>query len=308
MSSQESMDLGRKRGSAPKAGSVWESRMKIDEVKGGIKVFNATDENSAENTQSSSSSPNREIEISNTNHSPIGKRKTWKSESLDGSPVKIAALRSELSDGIKRSPISIKKSSLKKVKDDDKNEGKAKAGGVDERVENSVVDDDEREKKSRSDEDCEEIKATISSNVAQVHGEDELDFDQDKEIQVKEIGVNDHNPKRIVIEEKKLVRTNQKPVPISPILKKHPLPAVHHQTNTSKCHFLILIKSPSPSLSLIICFPFQDSDNIQRVPRTSSKLQSFGEFFFSQLFRVCVFSSFLKLDNDSPPYWLVAIS
>lgn len=271
------MDLGRRRGSAPKAGSVWESRMKIDEVKGGIKVFNATDENSAENTQSSSnsSSPNREIEISNTNHSPIGKRKTWKSESLDGSPVKIAALRSELSDGIKRSPISIKKSSLKKVKDDDKNEGKAKAGGVDESVKNSVVDD-EREKKSRSDEDCEEIKATISSNVAQVPGEDELDFDQDKEIQVKEIGVNDHNPKRIVIEEKKLVHTNQKPVPISPILKKHPPPAVNHQTNTSKCHFLILIKSPSPPLLSDYLLPIS---RFRQYPKSSKNKQQITKFW-----------------------------
>lgn len=272
MSSKESMDLGgnsRRRGSAPKAGSVWESRMKIDEVKGGIKVFNATDENSAENTQNNSS-PNREIEISNANPSPVGKRKTWRSESLDGSPVKIAALRSELSDGIKRSPISIKKSSLRKVKDDDKNEGKAKAG-VDERVKTSVdekkVVDDEREKKSRSDEDCEEVgvcdemKATISSNVTQIQGEDELDFDQDKEIQVenksvdvKEIAVNDHKPKRIGIEEKKLVHSNKKPVPISPILKKHPLPEVNHQT-TAKIN--------------------TNSDNIQRVPRTSSKLQTF---------------------------------
>lgn len=290
MSSKESMDLGgssRRRGSAPKAGSVWESRMKIDEVKGGIKVFNATDENSAQNTQNSSTpnpnsvatEQNTEIEICNNvkpKQNPIGmsgKRKTWKSESSDGSPLKIASLRSDLSrnldeqsiessDGIKRSPISIKKSSLRKVKSDSL-EGKIKNSDGDKRV---VDDVDEREKKLRSDEEsgevgvCEEIKTTVTSNVAQINGGDEPDKEieaENKCIDVKEIAIIDHKPKRIANEEKKLLHTNQKSVPISPIVKRQP-PAVNH----ARFH-------PTPANINAT------SDDFHRIPRTNSKLQSF---------------------------------
>ncbi|CAA3013451.1 reticulon B21 [Olea europaea subsp. europaea] len=108
MSTKDATDVGstsRRRGSAPKAGSVWESRMKSDQVKGGIKVFDATQENSDENKISSSSSANNtEVQddvkvIVKPKRSPVGvsgKRKTWKSESLEGSPLQIARQRSEL--------------------------------------------------------------------------------------------------------------------------------------------------------------------------------------------------------------------
>ncbi|XP_022888155.1 reticulon-like protein B21 isoform X2 [Olea europaea var. sylvestris] len=108
MSTKEATDVGstsRRRGSAPKAGSVWESRMKSDQVKGGIKVFDATQENSDENKISSGSSANNtEVQddvkvIVKPKRSPVGvsgKRKTWKSESLEGSPLQIARQRSEL--------------------------------------------------------------------------------------------------------------------------------------------------------------------------------------------------------------------
>nr|KYP38209.1 Reticulon-like protein B21 [Cajanus cajan] len=68
------------------AGSVWESRMKSDEVRGGIKVFNA-EESPEENA------------AARVKRSPIGcgKRKTWKSES----PIQCK----DSSDGIKKSPI-----------------------------------------------------------------------------------------------------------------------------------------------------------------------------------------------------------
>ncbi|XP_052200317.1 reticulon-like protein B21 [Diospyros lotus] len=98
------------------AGSVWESRMKSDEVKGGIKVFNA-EEIPEENGSGARQKPKP---------SPVGKRKTWKSENSDGlerSPIQIARKRSEQSktlgeqlkelstsaDGIKRSPVQAKK-------------------------------------------------------------------------------------------------------------------------------------------------------------------------------------------------------
>ncbi|CAI9098855.1 OLC1v1035580C3 [Oldenlandia corymbosa var. corymbosa] len=116
------MDVGRrKRGTASSrtgvvvAGSVWESRMKLDEVKGGIKVFN--DE---ENVDSSEGNGNDEMDVTPNDCNAIvpvemdkkmnlrprqspppavgsgGKRKTWKSESLEGSPIQIARKRSEL--------------------------------------------------------------------------------------------------------------------------------------------------------------------------------------------------------------------
>ena len=96
------------------AGSVWESRMKSDEVRGGIKVFNA-EGNSEENGSGA-----------RLKKSPIGcgKRKTWKSENSEGSDNKISiqvargkteTLKSSeeqsisSSDGMKKSPIQTRK-------------------------------------------------------------------------------------------------------------------------------------------------------------------------------------------------------
>ncbi|XP_027332143.1 reticulon-like protein B21 isoform X2 [Abrus precatorius] len=98
------------------AGSVWESRMKSDEVRGGIKVFNAED-NPEENGNGGGASRSK--------RNPIGgKRKTWKSESFDGS-IQVARGKPETqksseeqckelsisssSDGIKKSPIHSRK-------------------------------------------------------------------------------------------------------------------------------------------------------------------------------------------------------
>ncbi|KAK7411586.1 hypothetical protein VNO78_03021 [Psophocarpus tetragonolobus] len=101
------------------AGSVWESRMKSDEVRGGIKVFNA-EENPEENGGGSA----------RLKRSPIGcgKRKTWKSDSSEGSdskiPIQVGRGKTEnqknseeqckdvsvsSSDGIKKSPIHTRK-------------------------------------------------------------------------------------------------------------------------------------------------------------------------------------------------------
>ena len=111
------MEVGKRRVGARGsvvAGSVWESRMKSDEVRGGIKVFNA-EENPEENGGGA-----------RLKKSPIGcgKRKTWKSESSEGSDNKISiqvargkteTLKSseELSisspDGMKKSPIQTRK-------------------------------------------------------------------------------------------------------------------------------------------------------------------------------------------------------
>lgn len=116
------MDVGRRRGGSGGArgsvvpGSVWESRMKSDEVKGGIKVFNGE-----ESPEEGGDGRTRLRRISN------GKRKTWKLESSEGfdrNLIHVSRRKSsetikncdELSkglsvslDGIKKSPIVTRK-------------------------------------------------------------------------------------------------------------------------------------------------------------------------------------------------------
>ncbi|KAE9462584.1 hypothetical protein C3L33_05491, partial [Rhododendron williamsianum] len=88
------MEVGRRRGTTKNGaveGSVWESRMKSDEVKGEIKVFNAEEKKAEENGE----------KRMRAKQSPIGangKRKTWKSESSDGierNPIQTSKQRSE---------------------------------------------------------------------------------------------------------------------------------------------------------------------------------------------------------------------
>ncbi|KAK6126947.1 hypothetical protein DH2020_039312 [Rehmannia glutinosa] len=298
MSTKEAMDLGgsRRRASGPKAGSVWESRLKLDELKGGIKVFNATHENSQENTQITNTTTtlsnnadeiqmDKKVNDVRPKQSPIGgmsssKRKTWKSESSEGSPVQIARQRSELNknldeqfkelsvalDGIKKSPVWIKKKrslsneknaiQLRKVKSDSTdqviNDSKSEPDEKIKNSDNGKVDDEPNKdlegsigkidkspvgvKKSRSDEDCEEFgvceEKEITSNVS--HQIKNVSSDEDEEIEVekksleiKEINVQEHKPKKIVIEEKKLLHRNEISVPISPAVKKQPqIPAI----------------------------------------------------------------------------------
>ncbi|KAA8522877.1 hypothetical protein F0562_009300 [Nyssa sinensis] len=124
------MEMGRRSGTTRSgviAGSVWESRMKTDEVKGGIKVFTG-EENSEENgdTTSTGLQVDRRSRTKESSVGVSGKRKTWKSQSVEGfdrSPTQIVKQRSDFSknlaerskelsvsaDGIKKSPMQIKK-------------------------------------------------------------------------------------------------------------------------------------------------------------------------------------------------------
>uniref|UniRef100_A0A6N2MQS0 Reticulon-like protein n=1 Tax=Salix viminalis TaxID=40686 RepID=A0A6N2MQS0_SALVM len=117
------MDGSRKRAGVKTsvvAGSVWESRMKLDEVKGGIRVFNGED-NVEESRSSNGDSAKKVVKRGQTGTSTgvavSGKRKTWKSESFEG-PILIAKEKTsevqckELSvsvDGIKKSPVQARK-------------------------------------------------------------------------------------------------------------------------------------------------------------------------------------------------------
>lgn len=127
------------------AGSVWESRMKSDEVKGGFKVFDGelekidndydlecNDEKKGTTRTSGGDDSVGEVQVDKKvkNLSPKqngvgtgGRRKTWNSENFDGSPVQIAKKISEMgknldenckvlsvyADGIKKSPVQTKK-------------------------------------------------------------------------------------------------------------------------------------------------------------------------------------------------------
>ncbi|KAA8535342.1 hypothetical protein F0562_030345 [Nyssa sinensis] len=120
------MELGRRKGTTRNgvvAGSVWESRMKIDEVKGGIKVFNG-EENSEENGDTNTGMEvEKKLKPKQSIVGVSGKRKTWKSEGFERNPIQIAKQRSELNknlderskelsvsaDGVKKSPIQTRK-------------------------------------------------------------------------------------------------------------------------------------------------------------------------------------------------------
>lgn len=112
------------------AGSVWESRMKIDEVKGGIKVFNGDQENSEDQSNTSNGVAGTRTRSKRGQAggalTAAGKRKTWKSDNSEGSeknPIQISKAKTEslknsgqqckeLSvsfDGIKKSPTQLRR-------------------------------------------------------------------------------------------------------------------------------------------------------------------------------------------------------
>ncbi|KAI8023521.1 hypothetical protein LOK49_LG03G00260 [Camellia lanceoleosa] len=112
--SYKEMEVGRRKR------ITWESRMKSDELNGGLKIFHGEEENSEESGDKSLRPKPSLIGVS-------GKRKTWKSENSDGlerSAIQIARQRSEINknldvqckelsvstDGIKKNPVQSKKS------------------------------------------------------------------------------------------------------------------------------------------------------------------------------------------------------
>ncbi|XP_058186523.1 reticulon-like protein B21 [Rhododendron vialii] len=125
------MEVGRRRGTTKNGvveGSVWESRMKSDEFKGGIKVFNAEEKKAEENGEKKM----------RPKQSPIGangKRKTWKSESSDGIERNPIQPRKELDQQCKELSVSSDgtkiKSPVPKIKKTRSEVGKGVSGSVD---------------------------------------------------------------------------------------------------------------------------------------------------------------------------------
>ncbi|KAL3623945.1 hypothetical protein CASFOL_032761 [Castilleja foliolosa] len=262
MSTKEAkLDLSgsRRRGSGPKAGSVWESRMKLDDVKGGFKVFN---ENSQDNDLSKNPEAQMDEKVSivvRPKQSPIGmsgKRKTWKSEG--NSPVQIARKRSEvkLSDP-KKIPGRVKKKISDSFSDGSENESIKKLDEKDE-----VFDDDV---KNRGLEGCNgEIDKSPVDGVGDSRSESGfVDDNDDEEEKDKEIGAEKKSldikeinvPKNNVIEDEKLI---QKPVLISSIVNKQAPAAVNH----ARFH-----SNPTKNKPV--------SDNFHDIPRRNGRLQSF---------------------------------
>lgn len=150
------------------SGSVWENRMKYDEVKGGIKVYSNSekeeetpevknDEKTSTtttiiSTTSETNQVDKKLKMGSKSNLGVGgvmsgKRKTWKSESnFEGNSIQISRKRSELNKNLdeqckelstvsteemKKSPIQNKKSSvlLRKVKSE-ANKGANEDGNV----------------------------------------------------------------------------------------------------------------------------------------------------------------------------------
>ncbi|XP_050368128.1 reticulon-like protein B21 isoform X2 [Argentina anserina] len=120
------MEVGRRRsdagvlrtGNTVVAGSVWESRMKLDEVRGGMKVFNGDQENSEESSSTTSNgvsatTPRTRLKRGQSLGGAVnnGKRKTWNSDTgkseLKSSDEKCKELSVSV-DGIKNSPSQVR--------------------------------------------------------------------------------------------------------------------------------------------------------------------------------------------------------
>ncbi|KAK4344419.1 hypothetical protein RND71_037513 [Anisodus tanguticus] len=114
-------------------GSVWENRMKLDEVKGGFKVFSNdnNDETPYENDEDCTfftSGNNNTTQVDKkldmgpkkTNLGVVGvsgKRKTWKCESFEGNPIHIVSKRSDLSKKMDEKCEDLRKNLDEKCKD-----------------------------------------------------------------------------------------------------------------------------------------------------------------------------------------------
>ncbi|XVF89252.1 hypothetical protein PTKIN_Ptkin19aG0115300 [Pterospermum kingtungense] len=273
------MDLSSRRRVGPKgsvvAGSVWETRIKSDEVKGGIKFFNG---NNGEE--------HKGVAVS-------GKRKTWKSESFEGfeknqilglsvdhgtnkkSPIRVTKGRSEehvkvlslslsvdgikktppvpvkklgRSQGIERSPIHMKRP--RKVSD--------QPGHLEEEEEDDEKKPVETEKngsETESEENCKQF-GVCHENTVKSHPEvlvddgDEDDEEIYEEVEEEEIKVGDQRksfevkemnaqekPNKVANEVKKISQFHNKTVPFSSTVNKHPTKSTHFSASNDHHYY-----------------------------------------------------------------------
>lgn len=339
------MDVSNKRGAGAKrsavaAGSVWESRMKSDEVKGGIKVFNGDDHEESTTTTTTTTNTNNMNLEENVDKRIIkrgqgvgnkvavsGKRKTWKSESFDGQIIQNAKGKKNLDEhtkelsvsvdggikkgstlnkkGSERSPIQTRrtrselvKGSVDSIKPVDKcsmvqlRRVKSESGS------SKDFDKSNEENEAIPEENCKEFDANvvcqekvISSVATTVGGGviksppqvlstasndddggdkvddidgDEEEFDEEIEVEKKEINVQqqEQKPEKIVVNEvKKFNQFNDKTSAFISTVNKQPPPVVKAAT--------IYSNFAKPTTSSV-------SDEYQSFPetQTNSKLQN----------------------------------
>ncbi|XP_051114341.1 reticulon-like protein B21 [Andrographis paniculata] len=262
----------RRRGTTgPKAGSVWESRMKLDQVKGGIKIkaFDAIHDgiiaHSTPRKSSATASPEPQIDkgvidSDSDNARPkqgaiglSGKRKTWKSENPEGSPspiIQIARQRSESGQQVKEVAV---------CGDDEMNDSETMKS---EPSDGNSLDQLVTELEKKLPDELNEVrsehrhfveKEAISSNVnRRIKPPSDGGGVGGSALVVKEVTSQEPQKpkKKAVAEEKKLIHSNAKPVKI---------PASH-----------VKLRRPIPSKSS----PDEERSSPE-IPRTSGKLQSF---------------------------------
>ncbi|TYK03615.1 reticulon-like protein B21 [Cucumis melo var. makuwa] len=115
------MDVGRRKvgvgSNSVVSGSVWESRMKMDEVKGGIKVFNGEDGSSNKEGKVVTRSMSKRISLEGSEKSPIQIGKGKRNSDDTKSPIQLRKMRSE---EIERSPNQLRKSKSELVERNEK--------------------------------------------------------------------------------------------------------------------------------------------------------------------------------------------
>ncbi|XP_075509882.1 uncharacterized protein LOC142546192 isoform X2 [Primulina tabacum] len=334
MSTKEAMDSGvsRRRASAPKAGSVWETRMKLDEFKGGIKVFNADHPNPEENarivcTTGGIASPVNKNEAIGPVYKGVGakqspvrggsgsaKRKTWKSDGFEGSPIQIGRQRSEVcknlddkfkestdsADGkAKKTPVQVKKTrpisaQMRKVKSDSPEEprdenSKPEKVGIEELTDGDLKNSPSPPSVKGNDHEGSVGKFDKILLGGKSRSEEELDLCEVEEVasnadKIKNTEEEDDDDKKVEVE---IVEKNLEIKEISSQESKPKKSVIQEKklllgNKKSMLNSPIVKKQLTPAMNLA---KFRqnstkfnpNSDNSHGVPRTRSKLQTFAD-------------------------------
>nr|GMD28946.1 reticulon-like protein B21 isoform X2 [Ipomoea batatas] len=191
------MDVGRRRGNGVVSGSVWDNRIKLYDGKGGIKALINTSQ--TEQSQNSPETMNeiqiplqedKKLAMATKPRSPTvvaasGKRKSWKSESLEGNPLQSPRKRSELCKNIE--DLSKKtRSVLQKQKGPELRKVKSESS--------KLLNDDNGNGKLRNSNSLQLVKAKSASPKDLDDGRSsrkELKFEENKEQETKNFPVSE---------------------------------------------------------------------------------------------------------------------
>lgn len=290
------------------AGSVWETRMKNDEVKGGIKVFGGNgEERQKDNNGGEGNGGNEKKRIvvrkgQNGNLVSVsGKRKTWKGETfIDEKKQSIRRSTSSASS----SPVQVLKKGrseeIGKKLVENNHLGKSKSdvvirksdeiGLVDVKSENGEIDfnnggeTEEIEVEIGSDENykvvdvCEEKNVVLTSDTKIELEEDQVDDDKGQEDEDDDVEVEDEDP-----EEEEKNRVDVKEINIEEEKPKKVVNLIETKSNQFNN-----TRKPTSSVSSTFNYnnqtPFVSKKNTAyySVPQThTSKLQNLGIFFLN---------------------------